>query len=259
MTWETLLSSLAEANWEIFLASFAGSLIELVEILGIVLVVGKLAGWRNAIVGASAGMGLTLIVSLVLGKSLTLVPVDILKIVAGGFLLAFGQGWMRSVIRYYGGVPKPLGYKDEEDEIQEQLEKEGIKASWNWLAVIVAFKSSLLESIEVAIAVVTLGATGGKWIEAISGAIASTVGLIVIAFLLKAPLKQVPVKIMKFAAAMLLMGFGTYWLGEGLKVHWPTGSLALLWLPIFWGSLMAGTAALLRWRIGLQKQEEIVS
>ncbi len=30
-------------NWEIFLASFTGSLIELVEILGVVIVVGRVA------------------------------------------------------------------------------------------------------------------------------------------------------------------------------------------------------------------------
>jgi uncharacterized membrane protein len=66
-------------NWEIFLASFAGSLIELVEILGIVLVVGSLAGWHNALLGSAGGIGLTVVVSLILGKSLTLIPVDILR------------------------------------------------------------------------------------------------------------------------------------------------------------------------------------
>ena len=62
---------------------------------------------------------------------------------------------------------------------------------------------------------------------------------------------------MKFVAAMLLMGFGTYWLGEGLNVHWPTGKWAIIWLPLAWGSFMVGAALLLRWRIASQKEEMI--
>ena len=57
-------------NWEIFIASFTGSLIELVEILGVVIVVGRLAGWRNALVGSVSGIGVTIVISLILGKSL---------------------------------------------------------------------------------------------------------------------------------------------------------------------------------------------
>jgi uncharacterized membrane protein len=244
-------------NWEIFLASFTGSLIELVEILGVVIVVGRVAGWRNALVGSGSGIGLTVVASLVLGKSLTLIPVNILKIIAGAFLLAFGQAWTRSVVNYYGGVRKQAD--DEEEELREELARGGIKSGWNWFAVVAAFKSSLLESVEIAIAIVTLGATGGKWFEAIGGAAAAMVGLVFFAFLLRGPLNRVPVKIMKFVAAMLLMGFGTYWLGEGLKVWWPTGSWTIIWLPLFWGSLMVSAAILLRWRLSLQKQEEIIS
>lgn len=243
-------------NWGIFIASFAGSLIELVEILGIVIVVGRVAGWRNALVGSGSGIGLTVIASLILGKSLTLIPVHILKIIAGVFLLAFGQAWTRSVVNYYGGVPKQAN--DEEEEITEELTRGGIQSGWNGVAVVTAFKSSLLESVEIAIAVVTLGATGGKWFEAIGGALVAAIGLVFFAFLFRVPLNQVPVKVMKFVASMLLMGFGTYWLGEGFNVRWPTGSWAIIWLPLVWGLFMAGAAALLRWRLRLQKREEIV-
>ncbi|MBD2167785.1 COG4280 domain-containing protein [Calothrix membranacea FACHB-236] len=244
-------------NWEIFLASFAGSLIELVEILGIVLVVGRLAGWQNALVGAGSGIGLTLLVSLILGKSLTLIPVDILRIVAGGFLLAFGQGWTRSIIKYYAGIPKKR--KDDEDKLEAELTKEGSQPGWNWFAVVTTFKSALLDSVEVAIAVVTLGAAGSKWLEAVGGATAAAFGLVVVAFLFRTPLNQVPVKPMKFTAAMLLMGFGIYWLSEGLNLELPGGDWAIVWLPFAWGCLMAISALLLRWRVGLQKPEEIVS
>ncbi|WP_017315996.1 COG4280 domain-containing protein [Mastigocladopsis repens] len=246
-------------NWEIFLASFAGSLIELVEILGIVIVVGRVAGWRNALVGSGSGIGLTVLVSLIFGKSLTLIPIDILRIVAGGFLLAFGQKWTRSVVKYYGGIPKKKRGDDEEERLEAKLASEGDQSGWNWFAVVTTFKGALLDSVEVAIAVVTLGATGGKWIESISGAIIAAFGLVVVAFLFRTPLNKVPVKAMKFVAAMLLMGFGIYWLCEGLNVELPGGDWAIIWLPFAWGSFMAMTATFLRWRVGLHKPEEIVS
>jgi uncharacterized membrane protein len=252
------LDELNFSNWEIIFASFAGSLIELVEILGIALVVGRLAGWQNALVGASSGMGLTLIVSLVLGKSLLLIPTQILKILAGGFLLLFGQGWTRSVVRYYGGLPKrKKAKKDDDERLEEQLEQEGAQSGWNWLAIVTTFKSAVLESVEVAIAVVTLGAASQAWPEAIAGSGASFIGLAVFAALLRAPLKRIPVKVMKFVAAMLLMGFGTYWLGAGLNIHWPTGELAIVWIPLVWGALMTSTALFLRLTVSTQKPQEI--
>lgn len=239
-------------NWEIFLGGFAGALIEFVEILGVAIVVGRLAGWHNALLGTLSGIGLTAIASLILGKSLTLIPLDLLKIVAGGFLIAFGQKWTRSVVRYYGGILKPKD--NEDDRLQQQLQAE-VSSGWNWLAIVTTFKSALLETLEVAIAIVALGVTAGKWLDAIAGAGTAGFGLLGFAFLLRHPLNQIPVKLMKFFAAMLLMGFGIYWLGEGLDFHWYTGSLAMLWLPLAWGLLMAIAAFILRWRTGLQQEE----
>ena len=159
---------------------------------------------------------------------------------------------------YRGLIPKKRG-DDEEERLETELAKDGNQSGWNWFAVVTTFKGALLDSVEVAIAVVTLGATGGKWIEAIGGATVAAVGLIVLAFLFRTPLNQVPVKPMKFVAAMLLMGFGMYWLCEGLNVELPGDNWAIVWLPMAWGSFMAIAAALLRWRVGLHKPEEIVS
>ncbi len=73
-------------------------------------------------------------------------------------------------------------------------------------------------------------------------------GLVLFAVLLRASLARVPVKAMKFFASMLLMGFGTYWLGEGLGYEWPTGGWSVLWLPLLWGVGMAVAAVILRSR-----------
>ena len=54
-----------------------------------------------------------------------------------------------------------------------------------------------------------------------------------------------PVKPAKFIAASLLMGFGTYWVGEGVAFGWPGGMLSLIWLTLL-GLLMAGGSMFLR-------------
>jgi uncharacterized membrane protein len=233
-------------SWAVFLGAFVGSLIELVEVLAVVLVVGRVAGWRNAIVGAGSAVGLVAVAALVVGRGLTLIPARPLELVAGLILLGFGQAWARSVTKYYGGV---LGKPAEGDEgIRGRLARDGARGGWDPVALATAFKSTLLESFEIAIVVIGLGTAGGRWFEAISGALVATSVLIIFAFWLRAPLQRVPVKPAKFAAAALLMGFGTYWAGEGVGFGWPGGIVSLIWLPFLWGSLMAGGAVFLRRR-----------
>jgi hypothetical protein len=120
-------------NWGVFLGAFAGSLIELAEILAVVLVVGSVAGWRNALAGAGSAVVLVVVVALIVGKGLALIPVHALEFVAGVILLAFGQMWARSVIKYYGGILQP---KDDEDErLRDQLRREVVRpgTSSPWL------------------------------------------------------------------------------------------------------------------------------
>jgi uncharacterized membrane protein len=235
-------------SWAIFVGAFVGSLIELVEVLAVVLVVGRVAGWRNALVGAGSAVGLVAVAALAVGSGLALIPARPLELLAGVILLGFGQAWARSVTRNYGGVLESSD--DDEERIREQLAREGGRGGWDAVALATAFKSSLVESFEIAIVVIGLGTAGGKWFEAIGGAVVATVVLICSAFLLRASLERVPVKPAKFIAATLLMGFGTYWVGEGIGFGWPGGMASLIWLPLLWGLLMAAGAVFLRSRRG---------
>ena len=135
-------------NWGIFVGAFAGSMIELVEILAVVLVVGRVSGWRNALVGAGAAIGLVALVALVAGSSLTLMPLRPLEVVAGVILLAFGGWWALSVTKYYGGLTRPED--DEDEQLAQQLAAGGAGGgpAWRFGAMLVAFKSSLIESFE---------------------------------------------------------------------------------------------------------------
>jgi uncharacterized membrane protein len=235
-------------SWAIFLGAFVGSLIELVEVLAVVLVVGRVAGWRNALVGAGTAVGLVAVAALAVGSGLALIPARPLELLAGLILLGFGQAWARSVTRYYGGVPETPDGDDE--RIRERLARDGGRGGWDTVALATAFKSSLVESFEIAIVVIGLGTAGGKWFEAIGGAVVASVVLTCSAFWLRASLERVPVKPAKFVAATLLMGFGTYWVGEGIGFGWPGGMASLIWLALLWGLLMAAGAVFLRSRRG---------
>lgn len=229
----------------VFIGAAMGSLIEFVEALAVVLVVGRVAGWRNALVGAGSAIGLVAVATLVVGRGLALIPARPLELIAGVILLAFGQVWARSVTKHYGGT---LGTRDGDEDLQGQLAGSGRRSGWDTVAVATAFKSSLLESFEIAIVVIGLGTAAGNWFEAIGGALFATVVLVCFAIWLRTSLERVPVKPARFIAAMLLMGFGTYWFGEGIGFEWPDGMLFLLWLPLLWGLPMAGGAVYLRSR-----------
>jgi uncharacterized membrane protein len=233
-------------SWAIFIGAFVGSLIELIEVLAVVIVVGRVAGWRNALAGAGSAVGLVAVAALVVGSGLALIPARPLELLAGVILLGFGQVWARSVTKYYGGMLEAPA--DDDARLRERLVRESGRGGWDSVALATAFKSSLVETFEIAIVVIGLGTAGGKWFEAIGGALIATGVLVCSAFLLRASLEQVPVKPAKFLAATLLMGFGTYWLSKGLGFGWPGGMLSLIWLPLLWGLLMAGGAVFLRSR-----------
>ena len=116
--------------------------------------------------------------------------------------------------------------------------------------MLVAFKSSLIESFEVAIIVLGLGLASGAWSESVGGMLFAATGLIVFAVLLRGALQNVPVKPTKFFAAALLLGFGAYWLGGGLGLEWPGGILSVVGLVVVAGAAMAAGATILRSRSG---------
>lgn len=236
-------------NWGVFLAAFAGSMVELVEILAVVLVVGRVSGWRNALVGVGGAIGLVGLVALVAGSSLALVPIRLLEVLAGVGLLTFGGWWALSVIRYYGsGGARWRDDDDEEARLARGLVGGGTGTGWDPVALAVAFKGSLIESLEIAIIVVGLGLAAGDWPESVGGAATAAIGLTALAVPLRGALERVPVKPTKFVASALLLGFGTYWLGEGAGLDWPGGALAILGLVLLWGRLVAAGSALLRSR-----------
>ncbi len=211
------------------LAAFLASLVEFVEALTVVLAVGAVRGWR----GALGGTGLALLVLLAivgaLGPALTRIPLDLVQLGVGTLLLLFGMRWLRKAILRSAGV---IPLHDEEATYAKETALlrglGGIGAGWDRVAVTTAFKITMVEGIEVVFIVVAMGAAGGGLLLPASlGAVAALLLVVALGLVLHRPVAMIPENALKFAVGVLLCGFGTFWIGEGMGLDWPGGDWSL--------------------------------
>jgi uncharacterized membrane protein len=220
----------------LFLAAFLASAVEMVEALTIVLAVGITRGWRSTLIGVGAAALALAVIVAALGPALTLVPIDALRLVVGGLLLAFGLQWLRkAILRASGYVPlhDEAGiYERERAEAERAGHVE--RAGLDWYSFTLAFKGVLLEGLEVAFIVITFAAdrSGSVAISA-SAAAAAFVVVAVTGVLVRGPLSRVPENLLKFSVGLLLVTFGTFWGAEGAGASWPGGDAAL---PVLLGA-----------------------
>ena len=211
-------------------ASFLASAVEMVEALTIVLAAGVTRGWRSSLVGVGVALVGLAAITAVLGPALTLLPIDVLRLVVGAVLLIFGLQWLRKAIMRAGG------YKALHDEAATYAQEVAaakaqgteVRAGLDWYAFTLCFKGVLLEGLEVAFIVVTFGATAHQIGLAAIGAAAALVVVLGVGVAVHAPLSRVPENTLKFAVGLLLSSFGTFWAAEGAGVVWPGSDVAIL-------------------------------
>jgi uncharacterized membrane protein len=225
------------AQWIAISAAFLASAVEFVEAFTIVLVVGVAINWRSSLAGALAAVAaLTLIVG-TLGTALVIyVPIEVLRFVVGILLVLFGLKWIKKAILRYAG----LKAKHDEEAIYEeemaQLRAAG-EAPSNKLdpfGVATAFKSVLLEGLEVAFIVITVGTANKSIGSAALGAAVAGVLVIGVGVAVRSPLQRVPENLLKFVVGVMLTSFGTFWGGEGIGITWPLSDLFLVVLVVFY-------------------------
>ena len=163
-----------------------------------------------------------------LGPALQAVPISLLRIVVGSLLLVFGLQWLRKAILRASGL-KAL--HDEEETFAEEVaaaRAAGREAGGvDHYAFAISFKSTLLEGLEVAFIVITLGVNQGATVIAAAGAAVALVVVGAVGALVRHPLSRVPENTLKFAVGVMLTSFGTFWAGEGVGIHWPGSDAAL--------------------------------
>ena len=65
------------------LAAFLASLVEFVEALTVVLAIGSVRGWRDALLGSAAALGVMLVLIVALGGALARIPLGDIQLVVG--------------------------------------------------------------------------------------------------------------------------------------------------------------------------------
>ena len=230
--------------WAVAGTAFLASAVEAIEAVTIVLAVGYAQGWRNALKGAAyASIALVAIVGFGGPAILHFVPIRIIRTAVGIFLVWFGYGWLRkAVLRYAGRIP----LRDEHAVFERQLstlrdtqeQRVGLAA---------AFNGVFLEGLEVAIVVVTVGSASNEALAAAAGGALVAFVLVVIAgVLVRQPFKRIPENAMKFVVGVMLVSFGTFWLGEGLGIRWQYGDATLPALAVCCAGLALLIILLLR-------------
>ncbi len=201
----------------------------MVEALTIVLAMGVTRGWRAALAGAAAAtLALAAIVS-ALGPALTVIPIEVLRLVVGALLLVFGLQWLRKAIL------RASGWRALRDEgavfIREAAAAEGAAheehAGLDWYGFTISFKGVLLEGLEVAFIVLTFGSTQGSIPLAAVGAAAAVVLVVAAGVIVRGPLSRVPENTLAFAVGVMLSTFGIFWGAEGAGADWPGGDASL--------------------------------
>ncbi len=220
-------------NVGVFVGALGGASVEFFETAAIAYAIARSGYQREAYWGTITGLVLVGVATAVLGTGLQLIPLHILQVVIGLVLLWFGWGWVKkSVLRLAAG--KRAGWVSD-PLTSEGIELESSTRRFSRINFIIMTKSSALEALEVAIVVVTLGLGSGAWSEALLGtglALLLTVGVVAV---LHGHLLKVPEVLLKLGAGVMLMAFGTFWLGEGARVVWPLGDFTLLVIIALYG------------------------
>ena len=254
-------------QWAVTVAAFLASAVEFVEAFTIVLVVGVTIKWRSAIAGTLAAAASLAALVAVFGVTLVkYVPIDTLRLFVGVILILFGLKWLKKALLRYSGL-KAL--HDEEAIFEEkiaELRASGIvmSARIQPTALALAFKSVLLEGLEVAFIVITFGSSASTAVTGGLGGIpsaalgATAAGLLVIlaGALVRAPLTQVPENTLKFVVGIMLTTFGTFWTVEGFQVTWPFSDAFLLVLAAIY---LLASLAIVQWLKGVKSRQPVMA
>lgn len=233
------------------LASFLASLVECVEALTVVLAVGAMRGWRDAISGSCVAILVLLGLVAVLGSALTRIPLRDVQLWVGTLLLLFGMRWLRKAILRTAGA---VALHDEAAIYSRQTQAlagaETHRRGWDKLAFATAFKVTMLEGIEVVFIVIAVGAgRRNLLLPAAIGAVAALMVVAMLGLLVHRPLARIPENALKFVVGVLLCTFGVFWVGEGMGDAWPGGDWAVPVLIAVWLAVALLCARLVRIRV----------
>jgi Ca2+/H+ antiporter, TMEM165/GDT1 family len=226
--------------WTSVLPSFLASIVESVEALTIVLVIGATVNWKSSLLGAGAAILSLSTLVVIMGSILVFVPSRVLQLVIGTTLIVFGLQWLKNAVLRYSKL------KDKHDETTIYIRKMvdiksqeiSISDDFNNFGFFTSFKSVLYKGLQVAFIIITLSSTSVNikinGISAASiGAILAFIIILILSLLVRTPLTKVPENTLKYIVSIVLMAFGTFLVGEGLNIEWIFHNSSLIILIVF--------------------------
>jgi uncharacterized membrane protein len=218
------------------LAALAAALavaVELLEALAIVLAVGISRRWRDAVLGAIAGVVACAAVAVALTVGLLgSIPIEPLRVVIGTLLLLFGLEWLRKGILRLSGVKARSSAQKEYEETIDDLSEDPLppEGEADWVGRAIAFKGVFLEGVEIVLIVGVIASEPGSVAPALIGASIATGATLAFGLAFRNRLASLPETEVKWGVGVMLTTFGVFFIGEGLEVSWPGGDLALVYI-----------------------------
>ena len=164
----------------------------------------------------------------------------------------FGLQWLRKAVLRAAG----LKAKHDEDaifagQVAELSAAAPPSSGRDATAFTVAFKGVFLEGLEVVVIVLTLGSTSHRLGLAAVAAAAAVLVVVVVGLVVHRQLSGVPENAMKMGVGLMLVSFGTFWVGRGRRTStgpaptWPSRcwSPSTAWWPGCWSPLRRGAVA----------------
>jgi uncharacterized membrane protein len=202
--------------------------------------VGSVRGWRSTWLGAGAGLAVLAVLVVAFGTTLQAVPISALRLVVGSLLLIFGLQWLIKGIRRVS--VNGLRGMGERTATAENVPLSGV----DWTAFVLSFKGVLLEGLEVAFIVISVGLAGQTLGSAVLGAVVAFLVLAVAGLLARGVVQRIPRSALQLIVGTLLSSFGTFWSVQGLGIAWPGNDLAILGLVGWYVLAAAAYVAILR-------------
>ena len=225
----------------VLITTFLASTVEAVEMVVIVVGVGATRGWRSTWLGVLAGLAVLAAVVAVFGLALSAVPIGPLRLIIGALLLVFGLQWLRKGIRRVAAHGF-AGLRVAATDDAERWTGDGV----DWTAFVLAFKGVLLEGLEIAFIVVSVGVAAGELGISVFGGVAALVLTSLIGAALGSVVRRVPRSVLQLIVGVMLTTFGTFWALEGIGVAWPAGDATIPVLLLLYALVALGYITLER-------------
>ena len=217
----------------------------MVEALTIVLAVGYARSWRVSLGGAFAAFAVLTVLTVLFGPLIgNRIPIVAIRLVAGAAALYFGFKWTKKAILRASGRK---AQRDEAALFEAELIELRTEKRDDREAFLTSFNGVFLEGIEVVIIVVSLGAaTVGGVLPASLGALVAAIAVLILGIILRKPAAAVPENAMKIVVGVMLLSFGTFWVGEAAGIKWPLEDTSLFGLVALYAAIVFGSISALK-------------